>query len=254
MALRKPTFEGQEAQGVEEPAVVSTVATETVAQDVKQPVNDAVARDTTPATVQQRTTAVATPTGGKYKPALTSYQNVIDPSSLEFDTFRRITVGLDGFSDENEVELGKCIKLQIMSWNERFVVTPGVQNAEANEKVRYSLDGKVLEDGTLVADYLKVLREVDGYDKASLKKYMTIYGFLVGNEIKGEMVEIDPAEREIVSVQVPPRSLPLFTRYQIETGVKVAQGVIAESDELVLKQEKVKGKTTTYASIRISAK
>ena len=251
MALRKPAFEGQEA---EESVQVSNVATETVVQDVKQPANEPAATAQAPVPAPQRSTAVATPTGGKYKPALTSYQNVIDPSSLEFDTFRRITVGLDGFSDENEVELGKRIKIQIMSWNERFVVTPGVQNAEANEKVRYSLDGKVLDDGTLVTDYLKVLREVDGYDKAALKKYLTIYGFLAGNEVKGEMVDIDPAEREIVSVQVPPRSLPLFTRYQIETGVKVSQGVIAESDELVLTQEKVKGKTTTYASIKFSAK
>lgn len=245
---------GEAAEASAAAATAAATKTTTNATAANEPQHQETATALAPAKPQGG--AVSAQVGaGRFKPALADLQNVINPASLEFDTFRRITVGLDGFSDENETELGKKVKISVMSWNERFVVSPGVQSAEANEKVKYSLDGHVCDDGTPVADYLKVLKDVEGYDKAAVKKYLTIYGFLIATSADGkDLVDIPAEDREIVAVQVPPRSLPLFTRFQIEQGVKISSGILQPSDEMVLTQEKVKGKTTTYASIKFSAK
>lgn len=186
----------------------------------------------------------------KYRPALEEFHNQIDPASLDFDTFRRITVGLGGFSDEAKTKVGARLKVELMSYNDRFVVSPGVKNTEADEKVKFSLDGVHLDDGSgLVADYLKELKEVDGYDEASVKKYLNIYGFLVATSKTedSEFVEIAPEDREIVSIQVPPRSYAKFTRLQLEMGVKVAQGIVPATNVIEIGFKSVAGKSTEYA-------
>jgi Fe-S-cluster formation regulator IscX/YfhJ len=257
MALRKPTFEGSEdnaGAAVEGVVVDKTVET---APAVEQPAVIAAAEEAA-AVVAEAKTAVAPVQktalalgGAKYQPALQEFKDQIDPSTLDFDTFPRVTVGLDGFSDDKDKDLGNVVKLKLMSWNERFIITPGVDNDEANALVAYSLDGKTIEaTGQSTADYLKYLMETEGYKEASIKKYYAIYGFLV--ESNGAAV--DPEDQSIVSIQVPPRSVSLFTRYQIERGVKISQGIVQPSDLLVLTMVKAKGKTKNYASIAFSAK
>ena len=199
-------------------------------------------------TVKPANTAMAV-AGAKYTPALQEFKDQIDPSTLDFDTFPRVTVGLDGFSDDKETDLGKRIKLKLMSWNERYLVTTGVDTEEANKLVQYSLDGKVIDStGQSTAEYLAFLKS-EGYKDAEIKKYYAIYGFLCFANDK----DIDQVDQSIVSVQVPPRSVSLFTRFQIEYGVKVAQGIVQPTDVLVLNQLKAKGKAKAYASIEFSA-
>lgn len=262
MGLRKPTpaFEGQETTTS---ALIDdlpfdqaqTAAGAAGAAPVETPVaNERPAAAEVPVVAPKNAVAVAK----KFTPALEEYKNVIDPSTMDFDTFTRVTVGLDGFTDDQDVPLGKIIKIQLMSWNERYTVTAGEDNAEANEKVRFSLDGKTIDGtGESVTEYLKVLREVDGYENASVKKYYALYGFLMQTsapDAKGypKVVDVDPVDRAIVSIQIPPRSVSLFTRYQITTGVKVSQGLIEPSDEIVLTQGKQAGKTKDYANIQFS--
>lgn len=209
---------------------------------------EVVAEPKTTALAAAPSRAVAAPTR-KFVGALADLEGVIDPSSLEWNTFTRIVVGLDGFSNDQKKDLGKVIKLEVMSWNLRYVASPGVQDKEATEKVRYSLDGKTIQGtGESIHEYIKLLKEVDGYDKAALKEYLSIIGFLV--EADGQ--EIPAEAREIVSLQVPPQSRALFTRYQIETGVKIAQRVLQPSNLMTCTQVKNEGKTTKFASIKFS--
>lgn len=191
--------------------------------------------------------------GAKYAPALQGFKDVIDPSSLDFDTFKRVTCGLDGFSDDQKKEMGKQVKMQLMSWNERYIVTTTVDNDEANALVKYSLDGKSIDGtGQLVADYIKFLVS-EGYESACSKKYYALYGFLVATSPEGALTEVPAADREIVAVQVAPRSVAQFTAYQLTHGVKVSQGLVKDTDLLLLTQEKKTGKVKAYASIKFSA-
>lgn len=252
-------FEGME--GGDAAAAANAAPAADKAASTQSTPSTAATAETAPAATQEpsKSTAVANRSANSvstavkkaYQPALEDLRNVIDPAGMEFNTFTRVTVGLDGFEDDQKKDLGKEIKLELMSWNNRFVASPGTQDADAAEYVRYSLDGKTIE-GTNddIMDYVKQLKEVEGYKDAALKEYLTLYGFLTHANGK----DIDMVDRSIVAVQVPPQSRALFTRYQIETGVKISQGVMEATPTLVLRQEKQQGKTTKFAIIRFSAK
>ena len=183
--------------------------------------------------------------GSKFVEAFTAQQNQFDPTSLDYDTFPRITVGLDGFSDTDSKEYGKEIVLQILSWNEHYSVSPGgAVNPETTKLLKYSLDGKTIDEtGQPVAEYLAFLRDVEGYPEASVKKYISLYGTVEGGDYDGHMV----------SVQIPPRSVPKFQGHRIAQGVAISRGK-AEADERVkLTQVKVDGKSAKYAAILFSA-
>lgn len=257
MGLRKPNFEGQDNGAAAGAAVegevvgktLETVAAEAPAEVVKEA---AAVIDNAKTEVAVAAKTAMMVGGEKYKPALQEFKDQIDPSTLDFDTFPRVTVGLDGFSDDKEKALGNVIKLKLMSWNERYILTAAEDSDEANALTKYSLDGKTVDGspGQSTADYIAYLKDTEGYENASMKKYYSVYGFLT--EANGEA--IDPEEQSIVSIQVPPRSVSLFTRYQIERGVKIAQGVVQPSDVLVMTMAKAKGKSKAYASIVFSAK
>lgn len=246
MALNKtpaanaaPQFEGMED---------STPDTTAAPQNAPAaPATESTSREVAAAPANPVSTAVR----GKFGPALEQFRNVIDPATLEFNTFTRVTVGLDGFEDDQKKDLGKVIKLQLMSFNDRFVLSPGVQGSEATEFVRYSIDGKTIQGtGEDCMTYLKNLKEVEGYKDASMKQYMSIYGMLT--HANGADVPVE--DQHIVALQVPPQSRALFTRLQVESGIKIAQGVMQPTDVLVCTQEKQQGKTAKFAIIKFSNK
>ena len=242
-AATKPAFEAAEpaTNAANEPAATVGVASPVVSEV------------TTNAVVPVKPSGLPAIVGSKYKPALDGYRDQIDPASLDFDTFTRITCGLDGFSDDQKKELGKQVKIQIMSWNERFIVTTGEDNDEANALTRFSLDGKTIDGtGQPVPDYIAHLVN-EGYEDSCSKKYYSLYGFLVATSPNGQLEDIPPADRAIVNVQIAPRSVSQFTQFQITHGVKVSQGIVADTDLLLLTQEKKDGKTKKYASIKFAA-
>lgn len=241
-----------EAEAKAEMAAAKEEAAPAAAPEAKAATSTAVA----PAAKSSLTTVLAK----KFQPALADFENVIPAGSVDFNTFVRVTVGLDGFSDSEGNELGDEIHMQLMSFNSRWVVTPGVQDAEATELVKYSADGKTIDgtDGDSIFDYLEYLKKSEGYEKAAIKEYLAIYGFLThASQKEGKQLvfgEIPPEDRQIIELQVPPQSRALFQRYQIEAGVKISQGIIPATDVLVCRQDKVEGKNQKYAQIKFNYK
>ena len=216
------------------------------------PSAEEVAKATTTAIAVAKQNAVATATK-KFSGALQNLENVFDPAGMDFNTFPRIVVGLDGFSSDSDDDLGKEIGLELMSYNTRYTLSPGVDDEDAKQHVRFSLDGKTLDcpnnpeqHGMDCAAYLKVLKDVEGYDNAAMKEYVALYGFMTF--AKGAI--IDPAEREIVSVQVPPQSRALFTRFQVNQGVLIQRKLAPAHPGVRLLQEKQTAGTRKFASIK----
>lgn len=264
MALKKQKFEDQEQSSATQGAATetatveetkaapaekpSTVSTEQAAPAATQEPAQATTTEVAVRPAASVSTAVKKP---KYQQALVDYENVIDPTSVEFNTFRRITVGLDGFEDDQKVDLGKELRLELMSFNDRWVVSPGTQDKEATDFVRYSADGKTIDGtGQDINEYLDELIKVEGYKDAAIKRYMSIYGFLT----YANGAEIDVIDRSLVAIQVPPQSKAYFDRYRIESGFKIAAGAMEETNMLVLRQEKQQGKDKKFAVIRFSGK
>lgn len=193
---------------------------------------------------------VSTAVRAKFGPALEEFKDLISLDSVEFNTFTRVTVGLDGFSDDQKKDLGKMIKLQLMSYSDTYTLSPGVQDPDATQHVRFSNDGKTVNGtGQSCAEYIEQLRTVEGYKDASMKHYLVIYGQLI--EANGK--EIPAEDRQIIAMQVPPQSRAMFTRLQLEMGIKIAQGVAQATDVLVCRQEKRDG-SVKYAVISFGTK
>lgn len=155
-----------------------------------------------------------------------SLENVIEPSALEnlgIGTFPRITIGLDGFSIDKEKELGKKIKINVLSHNKLTLVTAGEQNdAEANKLVRTSYDGVNLTKGEgLVTDYVAHLK-AEGYENASAKGYIEVYCQIMWSQEGGE---IAPEDYKIHQLSLSPQSAGKFQAYLLEAGVRKSMGI-----------------------------
>lgn len=223
-------------------------------QETVKPSTEQAAKATSTALASIKQTAIAVGTK-KFVGALSNLENFFDPAALDFNTFLRVVVGLDGFSDDNDVDLGKEIGMEVLSFNTRFTVSPGVDSEEAKPHVRFSLDGKVLdcpsnpaEHGMKISEYLDYMRDTLGYKDAALKEYVAIYGFLTF--ANGAM--IDPSDREIIGLQVPPQSRALFDRYKITQGLLQSRGVAPKHAGIRCQQEKVVNGARKYAQIKFS--
>jgi hypothetical protein len=169
---------------------------------------------------------------------LEGLKDVIGGSDLEamgIGVFPRITVGLDGFSIDKSKDLGKQIKVEVLSWNYVWLVTTGEQNdSEANKLIRTSYDGVNLKNGEgLVTDYVAHLKSEE-YDKATCKQYVEIYANLLSSEEKGD---VDPENQAIHQISVSPQSVGKWAAYQLETKMRKLKG-IADSNIVVLNAEK----------------
>lgn len=231
-------------------AAPATPAAEAAAPEA--PAAEAEAAKTT-AVVVQNAKAGAVAVTKKLTGALSEYENQFDSASIGFGTFPRVTVGLDGFSKDATTDLGKEIKIEVMSYNNRWVASPGTDDEEAKKHVRYSNDGKTIastgdDNGMDIMEYIQEMKTVHGLSDAGLKEYLAIYGFLTF----ANGAEIDEADREIIELQVPPQSKARFQRHQITEGVKIARNVSSATPFVTCTQEKIVNGAKKYALINFS--
>lgn len=260
MALRKdstpaadntPPFEADEATTVE----TTTATAEPTAR--AEPAAPAVA--TSVAVVPPTATAVSV---AKVPTLMKSLKNAIATEDLEgmgFGVFPRITVTRGGFMVDKKESIGDRIRIEVVSWNDLWMVVTGEQsNAETNKLVKSSYDGKVLNDGSFVTveSYLAQLK-AQGYDKAVTKKYAEIYGRLVAFEkLDGrtlKVVDVPEDEREIYQISLSPTSVGQWGRYQLEASLRKAQGYADDHVVTLIKQDRTSG-PNDYANIIFSPK
>jgi hypothetical protein len=248
MALnKKKPFEGMDDTSAA-PEASGEAGAEVAAAEA--PANDTSAKPeapaaTTTALTKPAVTALAKPMA-KFAAALTEFEDVLSPEDVQdlgAGAFPKVTADLGGLViDRNgaKKDLHEHIDLVLISYNERFAVTPGVDNAEAKKTVRYSYDGVTIRDEERsVEEYLKYLKEVAGYDKATVKKYLEVWGQI--SAIGG--VEVPVEDREIVQLQLSPQSVTRWKAFQVQLGLKLAQGNGGHNG--VLRVTRLKGERDT---------
>lgn len=201
----------------------------------------------TKASDTSRAVVAATAYGDIFK----SLQGAIQP--LEFGTVPRL-VGAQGVIQAKvagkKSSLGKSIELTLLSFNDEHVVSPGKDDDEATQLVRYSLDGKTIDGtGEDVNTYLEKLRS-QGYDKASVKRYVQLIGVLEASAEKSELVG------EMVQVSLSPQSAKGWDGYRMQRSVKVARNIVkAEgSDKLVITADPRTFGKNDYTALVVSDK
>lgn len=242
----------------EEAGVVGTVVTERDTSATTEPevsLGQAVKAEAAASTAIADT-KVMPPASGKFNGgSLKEFQDAIPLEMREtigFSAVPVITVDSGGgfWINKTEKKLGDTIKVDLISFNLRWVITPGADDDEATEHVRYSSDGVTIDTtGESVTDYIRNLREVEGYKKAAKKAYIDLWVELV--EANGAVIA--PEERETYKVQLSPQSVDEFQFFQLKRGVKESRGLLPPLKLLVLSGTRRTGKENTWGVIKFSA-
>lgn len=224
-----PAFEAPE-KGADFVSDYVAAETKVAEPEVASPeINEAAAEVARNAIAKAKTTAVGA--ARKLVGAFSDLQNVIaleDVEAMGVGAFPRVTVDLGGFMLDKE-EIGSEIKIELLSWNFRYMVTTGSNDEEAKKKVKVSYDGEtIVGTGESVKSAVEAFKE-EGYEDAECKGYADLWGSLAVKSGK----EIDEADRPIVQVQLSPESLKKFKAFQTEVGFKQARGLLPEGNILI---------------------
>lgn len=243
MALRKPNDQAETTEtATAEKPTVNTAAFEPMdeAPDADA-ANDAAAEtasETRAVTPVKSQPLVAKPTGGNLSAGtvLKGLQNSIPLEDLEamgFGTFPRITAGQQSIMlNKTEKDLGSRVEVEVFSWNYLWLITTGEQNnAEANKLIKSSYDGTNLVGGGTVDEYLKLLKESEGYNKAGVKQYIEMYVHVLRyweanpkNRADVKEVVVEPGDRELHQVSLAPTSVSQWNGYLINTALRKKLG------------------------------
>ena len=234
MALNKitptPSFDNGEGEGTSTPMSakerLQAAADARAAQEKEQEQESQASK---PA-AQPATTALApaAKTGGALQ--ATKVRTMIDPLEslkdvfpVEFDTLPSIQLiqGNVVFKD-TEAALGDEVGIELLSYQDQTVVSPGVDGSEAKEHVRYSDDGITTTKGESVAEHLQSLKEA-GYEKANTSKRLVLVGSLFDPGVKG--AKIAGMKGKLVQLNMPPSSVKTFKGYRAQEAFNIGKGM-----------------------------
>jgi len=194
-------------------------------------------------------TAVGAPVQqAKFQPAFKDKENVLDIGTVEDLALSMPRIkGEQGSFFLGQEDLGSEIQFEIFSYNARWAIGSGTNDAESKEHFRVSYDDKTIAgEGTLIEDYLNDLR-AQGFSKAKKAPYLDIFGFVTWSKEKGDI----PIEsREMVLLQCSQTSLGAFKAFATTRGVLESRGMAKPTDVVTvtaMKRVKDNFKYTNYA-------
>lgn len=132
----------------------------------------------------------------------------------------RLKSGSGNIKDENGVDYGRYVEMQLLSYHDSWTISPGSDNDESKDKVRYSLDGKTIDGtGESVDEYIAFIKSEagGGYNNANKKQYLILAGILSDCEKSKEKVS------SVVQVSLAPKSGATFVNYHMQLSVQVMQ-------------------------------
>lgn len=151
-----------------------------------------------------------------------------DKYRVDYDTLDRVQANNGNFLDIGKAKqsIGDTMQMQLMSWQDTWQLSPGSDDKEALEYVRYSDDGVTTTKGENVQEFLNKVRTI--YPKASFTHRCTLVGVLVGSSkdsrLQGELIQIDLAQT----------SKKEFDKYKIGTAFKIGKGLLSAEAALTM--------------------
>jgi hypothetical protein len=177
---------------------------------------------------ESRAVAAPAQTGGqvaKAKPMVNPLETLKNAFPLEFDTLRQLVITNGNITDKATGRvLGTNMGAEILTFQDQWVVSPGVDGDEGKEAVRYSDDGITTTKGEDVQAYLNQLK-TSGYPKANVSERVVLGLAIVELSAKGKK-EMPDLEGTLAQVSLPPTSKATFKRYQMDQAFKIGKGFI----------------------------
>lgn len=194
-----------------------------------------------------------TVTGGGFSAGLSELENQIDLDSIRslgVGTLPKLVADRGGFEDHEGTLLGDWVKFQIVSFNRRWLVSGGVEGEEGKELLRTSYDNETLEGETMtVREYVQYLKD-EGYEKADVREYIDIWGFIEESEKAGVVNEED---YELIQMQLSPSSVRNFMAYRVQAGVQAKIQKREVSNKIKATIERREHGGNRFAAIKFSA-
>ena len=186
-------------------------AFETEAETMNQAQTETPKTTSAPSAPAAKSTAVAAQ-GSRAVAGFNGIANPItalkDAVKVSYDSLTSIVASNGNFLErETKKSVGDEIVFELLSWQDSFVIQAG-DDKDPEETVRYSDDGIVCSDGTLVKDHLEELRNM-GYEKAAVKERAVVVGSVISC-VKGPQLVDD-----LVQFDLSPKSKGKFSRYQL---------------------------------------
>lgn len=218
-----------------------TMTTQTTTQDAGVAATTAIAK--------AATTAVGA--AKKMQIAFAEQQNVFDTDTVEGLSMASPRIkGEQGSLFAGDKDLGSKIRFEIVSWNKRWAIGTGENDAEAKNYFRVSYDGETISsDGSSVVDYIEGLK-AEGFKKAKMSPYVDVWGFVTWAE-KGGDVPVD--ERELCILQCSQTSMGAFVSFCTTRGLLESKGMAQQLSEVEVTAMKRQNGSNKYTNFAFSA-
>lgn len=163
----------------------------------------------------------------------------------------RVTAEQGSLYLDRKTDMGKAIKVEVVSWNHRWAIGTGTTDKEAGDHFRVSYDNKTIdgEPDVNVSDYLASLKAM-GYDKAKVSPYGDLWGFVTWTEKKGD---IPADERELTVIQMSQTSLGAFTSYCVSRGLLESRGAVKATTMIEIHAEAQESKGNRFTNLSFRA-
>lgn len=155
---------------------------------------------------------------------------------VQFDTLRSLKVSNGNFVDQMTGKvLGDTVGMELLSFQDQWVISPGVDGDDAKEHVRYSDDGETTTQGEDCEEYLGRLKTT-GYPEAKMSKRAVVAGALFDIGDKGRKT-LPELQDTLVQISLAPTSKASFDRYMMDQAYKIRKGAAEPEGAQLLKIE-----------------
>lgn len=174
----------------------------------------------------------------RFQPAFGDIKDAFDTdvvAALNMAT-PRIKAEQGGCYVENK-NLGSKIRVQVQSWNNRWLVSPNVdlsKDPEAKDFLRTSYDNETIHGSDLtINQYLQELRD-NGYEDPKVSPYADIWVLVTWTEKDGD---IKPEEQTMYILQASQTSMGAWVAFCTTEGLKASKGIGKPFDEVEITAE-----------------
>lgn len=154
------------------------------------------------------------------KPAVLAdvFKPVEDAFHVDWNTLESLKANQGQFlSKADGKSLGPTVGFELLSYQKQFVISPGTDDDEDNQHVRYSDDGVTCNSGEDCKDYLQSLLDTGDFPKAKMTERVVLVGCVFDAGTKPEFQD------KLMQISLPPTSKALFERFKLQASFMIGR-------------------------------
>lgn len=187
----------------------------------------------------------------KFKVAFVDKNNVFDTQTVESLALATPSIkGEQGSIFMGDVDMGSSIHVELISFNHRWAIGSGENDAEAKDYFKVSYDNLTISgENKTVEDYVNELK-AKGFKKAKKSPYMDLWVFVVWSEKNGH---VPLEDRQLARLQCSQTSMGAFTAFSTTRGLLEKSGAAKPLEVIGVRAMKRVSGTNKYTNFEFFA-